>query len=187
MLLPNVYSLAAVITLCCLCWRTLSPALLSSVLLPHEPSPRPVSSPSPPTSALLPQAFSPPPVSTLMTTYLQRSFSLTSRKRGCHLVTDEILSHLSSDLSTLSIGLLHLFIQHTSASLSLNENYDTNVRLDMEDALTASHRRTPATAMMMKARTTCRRTSRHAGGRVGDGAHQRREDGAGHLARTVAL
>jgi secondary thiamine-phosphate synthase enzyme len=70
-----------------------------------------------------------------MATYLQRTFSLSPRKRGCHLITDDVLTHISSDVSQLSIGLLHLFIQHTSASLTLNENYDPTVRADMEDAL----------------------------------------------------
>ena len=70
-----------------------------------------------------------------MTQYLQRSFSLTSRKRGCHLITDELLSQIQPDLSTFTVGLVHIFIQHTSASLTLNENADSDVRHDMEAQL----------------------------------------------------
>jgi len=76
-----------------------------------------------------------PSFSSSMTTYLQRTFSLTSRSRGCHLITDEVLTHLSSDLNTFSIGLLNLFLLHTSASLTINENYDKDVPRDMEEQL----------------------------------------------------
>ena len=73
--------------------------------------------------------------SAMTTQYLQRTFSLTARKRGCHLVTDELLSHIQPDLASFSVGLAHLFIQHTSASLTINENADSDVRLDMEAQL----------------------------------------------------
>ena len=73
--------------------------------------------------------------STTMTQYLQRSITLNARKRGCHLITDELLSHIQPDISTFHIGLIHIFIQHTSASLTLNENADSDVRLDMNDQL----------------------------------------------------
>jgi secondary thiamine-phosphate synthase enzyme len=56
-------------------------------------------------------------------------FSLRGRQRGFHLITNEILQNLP-DLP--ECGLLHLFIQHTSAALSLNENADPDVRMDME-------------------------------------------------------
>lgn len=59
----------------------------------------------------------------------QREFQLAPRTRGFHLVTGEILRQLP-DLP--KFGLLHLFIQHTSAALSLNENADLDVRADME-------------------------------------------------------
>jgi secondary thiamine-phosphate synthase enzyme len=54
--------------------------------------------------------------------------------RGCHLITQLVAPHVT-DLSRISIGLLHVFIQHTSASLTLNENADPDVRVDMETAL----------------------------------------------------
>jgi len=61
----------------------------------------------------------------------QRSFRLKSRQRGFHLVTDEIVNQLP-ELHSVQTGLLHLFIRHTSASLTINENADPTVRADME-------------------------------------------------------
>ncbi len=61
----------------------------------------------------------------------QKILSLKPRARGFHLVTDEILAQLP-ELRQFRIGLAHLFIQHTSASLTLNENADPSVRADME-------------------------------------------------------
>ena len=56
---------------------------------------------------------------------------LRPRQRGFHLVTDEIESALP-ELRSLRIGLAHLFIRHTSASLTLNENASPDVREDFE-------------------------------------------------------
>lgn len=56
-------------------------------------------------------------------------FELTSKIRGFHLITSEILTHLPS---LPNQGLLHLFIKHTSAGLTINENADSDVRLDFE-------------------------------------------------------
>ncbi|WP_211829986.1 secondary thiamine-phosphate synthase enzyme YjbQ [Kistimonas asteriae] len=61
----------------------------------------------------------------------QQMIRLTPRPRGFHLITDDILSQLPF-LNEYAVGLLHLFIQHTSASLSINENADPTVREDME-------------------------------------------------------
>ncbi|KAK3074819.1 hypothetical protein LTR53_002414 [Teratosphaeriaceae sp. CCFEE 6253] len=66
--------------------------------------------------------------------WTQKQFTLASRSRGSHLITDEVVKHLP-ELKSYKVGLLHLFIQHTSCGLSLNENYDTDVRADMSDAL----------------------------------------------------
>ena len=60
----------------------------------------------------------------------QTEFKLTAKRRGFHLVTSEILQHLPQPLP--EIGLLNLFIKHTSCSLSINENWDPDVRSDME-------------------------------------------------------
>ena len=64
----------------------------------------------------------------------QKKITLPPFSRGCHLITDRIEQELKK-ISALKIGLLHIFIQHTSASLSLNENADPDVRRDMEMAL----------------------------------------------------
>lgn len=63
--------------------------------------------------------------------WLQKSIHLKPRSRGFHLITPEIENALP-ELHTLSVGLLHVFIQHTSASLSINENADPTVRVDFE-------------------------------------------------------
>lgn len=61
-------------------------------------------------------------------------FQLNSRPRGIYLVTSEILAHLPQ-LKNFEVGLLHLFIQHTSASLAINENADPSVRADVRSHL----------------------------------------------------
>ena len=58
----------------------------------------------------------------------QIEFALRARARGFHLITDEVVTHLGQLPRT---GLLNLFIQHTSAALSVNENCDPDVRSDM--------------------------------------------------------
>jgi len=68
--------------------------------------------------------------------WVQRNVALTARARGCHLVTREVLTALP-ELATLRTGLLHIFIQHTSASLTINENADSDVRRDLESSLNA--------------------------------------------------
>lgn len=65
------------------------------------------------------------------TEWIQRSFTIKARPRGFHLITREVLEHLP-ETSEIETGLLHLFIQHTSASLTINENADPDVRGDME-------------------------------------------------------
>lgn len=69
-------------------------------------------------------------------TWIQKRIQLARRGRGCHLVTHEILSALP-ELKALRVGLLQVFIQHTSASLTINENADSDVRGDLESSLNA--------------------------------------------------
>lgn len=64
-------------------------------------------------------------------TWIQKEISLNSRARGFHLVTDEIIRQVP-EIRRFEVGLAHIFIKHTSASLSLNENADPTVRVDME-------------------------------------------------------
>ena len=63
--------------------------------------------------------------------WLQREIALEPQPRGFHLVTREVLSALP-ELRELQVGLLHLLIRHTSASLALNENASPEVRRDFE-------------------------------------------------------
>jgi secondary thiamine-phosphate synthase enzyme len=63
--------------------------------------------------------------------WTQKTLHLAPKRRGFHLITDEIEQQLS-EIHPLSVGIVHLFIQHTSASLTLNENADPTVRTDME-------------------------------------------------------
>jgi secondary thiamine-phosphate synthase enzyme len=63
--------------------------------------------------------------------WVQRAIDLDARPRGFHLVTREILGALP-ELGEVEVGLLHLLIQHTSASLALNENASPDVRRDFE-------------------------------------------------------
>jgi len=63
--------------------------------------------------------------------WLQRAIRLQPRPRGFHLVTREVLEGLP-ELRELRVGMLHLLLQHTSASLTLNENASPDVRRDFE-------------------------------------------------------
>lgn len=61
--------------------------------------------------------------------WLSKHLSLKARPRGFHLITGEITDALPK-LARLRVGLLHVFIQHTSAALCINENADPSVRRD---------------------------------------------------------
>jgi secondary thiamine-phosphate synthase enzyme len=61
----------------------------------------------------------------------QKEFSLKAKPRGFHLITNEILQNVP-EVKDISAGIAHIFIKHTSASLSVNENADPTVRSDME-------------------------------------------------------
>jgi secondary thiamine-phosphate synthase enzyme len=63
--------------------------------------------------------------------WIQQSIILSPKSRGYHLITDEVTCQLEG-LRKVNVGLLHLFIQHTSASLTINENADPSVRQDLE-------------------------------------------------------
>jgi secondary thiamine-phosphate synthase enzyme len=63
--------------------------------------------------------------------WLQRTVELSARSRGFHLVTEEVRDALP-ELGGVSVGLLHLLIQHTSASLALSENASPDARRDFE-------------------------------------------------------
>ena len=61
--------------------------------------------------------------------------ALRPKARGCHLVTEELRDSLDTNLTDMEMGLAHLWIMHTSASLTVNENCDPSVRTDMESSL----------------------------------------------------
>ena len=63
--------------------------------------------------------------------WIQKEITLKPRSRGFHLVTEEILSQLP-ELRSIKIGVMNVFIKHTSASLTINENAAPEVRLDFE-------------------------------------------------------
>jgi secondary thiamine-phosphate synthase enzyme len=76
-----------------------------------------------------------------MSAWVQRRIDLDPRPRGFHLVTREVLAALP-ELAEVQVGLLHLLILHTSASLTLNENASPDVRRDFEahfDAAVPEH------------------------------------------------
>ncbi|KIM33010.1 hypothetical protein M408DRAFT_326682 [Serendipita vermifera MAFF 305830] len=65
----------------------------------------------------------------------QKTFTLGNHRKGCHLVTQEVVSAIDEGLRNTPIGILHLFIKHTSAAITVNENCDPDVRTDMDMAL----------------------------------------------------
>jgi secondary thiamine-phosphate synthase enzyme len=69
--------------------------------------------------------------------WIQRRIDLAARPRGFHVVTREVLEAIP-ELRELRVGLLHLLIQHTSASLALNENASPDVRRDFESWFNAA-------------------------------------------------
>lgn len=67
--------------------------------------------------------------------WAQKTVTIPPQNRGCHLVTSKIVREIEEDLSEFKCGLAHLFLQHTSASLTINENYDSDVQTDTETFL----------------------------------------------------
>jgi thiamine phosphate synthase YjbQ (UPF0047 family) len=104
-----------------LLWSIPVALLTPSTYIPHPSTNPPPSSPVPPSP---PGAMS----------WFQKSITLPSKSRGSYLITDTILKEVP-EIKEYKVGLLNLFIQHTSCALSLNENWDEDVRADMSDAL----------------------------------------------------
>ena len=63
--------------------------------------------------------------------WIQKEINLKGKRRGFHLITDEIISN-TPEIKNISKGLINIFLKHTSASLSINENVSPDVRRDME-------------------------------------------------------
>jgi secondary thiamine-phosphate synthase enzyme len=68
--------------------------------------------------------------------WIHRQIQLPAVRRGFHLITQQVLQALP-ELRSIQIGLLHVFIQHTSASLTINENADPDVPADLESSFNA--------------------------------------------------
>jgi secondary thiamine-phosphate synthase enzyme len=66
--------------------------------------------------------------------WIQRSVHLPAARRGFHLVTHDLIDAIP-ELGSVKVGLVNFFIQHTSASLTINENADPDVRIDFETAM----------------------------------------------------
>ncbi len=64
-------------------------------------------------------------------TWHSETLTLPAQRRGFHLITDDIIEALPQ-IKTLKVGLLHLWLKHTSAGLTINENADPSVRTDLE-------------------------------------------------------
>ena len=81
-----------------------------------------------------PPPLSPPsrPLSILSVLMLQYTLTLPPAKRGCHLITRQVVDAAKPGLSRLRVGLAHVFITHTSASLTINENACGDVRRDLD-------------------------------------------------------
>ncbi|CAA7040039.1 unnamed protein product [Microthlaspi erraticum] len=67
--------------------------------------------------------------------WAQKTVTLPPLPRGCHLITPKIVKEIGQDLRDFNCGLAHVFLQHTSASLTINENYDPDVQADTETFL----------------------------------------------------
>ena len=67
-------------------------------------------------------------------TWIQKQIALSPRSRGFHLITREVLEGIP-EIGEFRVGLLQVFIRHTSASLTINENADSDVRRDLESSL----------------------------------------------------
>lgn len=82
-----------------------------------------------------PQHCTPSSLPTRSTMWVQKTITLPSSARGSYLITSHVESALGAELRHVKVGLVNLFMQHTSSALSLNENWDEDVRADMSDAL----------------------------------------------------
>jgi secondary thiamine-phosphate synthase enzyme len=87
--------------------------------------------------------------------FIQKEIYLSPKSRGFHIITGEIAQRLP-EISRFSLGLAHIFICHTSASLTINENASPDVRKDLEshfnEMVPEMH---PTTGILLKERMTC--------------------------------
>ncbi|KAE9972020.1 hypothetical protein EG327_009654 [Venturia inaequalis] len=93
---------------------------------------RPFTSTSPTTPLSPTPSCSHTPAPTM--SWFQKTVALPPKSRGSYLITDHITKQIP-EIKNYKVGILHLFVQHTSCALSLNENWDSDVREDMSDAM----------------------------------------------------
>lgn len=67
-----------------------------------------------------------------MSVFFQKEIELQARKRGFHLITEDIETQFGEEIKQIDVGILNIFIKHTSASITINENADYTVRQDFE-------------------------------------------------------
>ncbi|KAE8057480.1 hypothetical protein FH972_014170 [Carpinus fangiana] len=113
----------------------LEPMQTSSVFFAAKPASAPVRVRSLYTSRTPSTANDPNSMAAAAPKWAQKTITLPPQRRGCHLITPKIVKEIGQDLSEFKCGLAHLFLQHTSASLTINENYDSDVRDDTETFL----------------------------------------------------
>ena len=68
--------------------------------------------------------------------WIQKQIVVGPYRRGFHLITDRVIE-ATPELREFRVGVAHVFIQHTSASLTINENADPDVRVDLESSINA--------------------------------------------------
>ncbi|KAJ8596969.1 hypothetical protein M405DRAFT_38031 [Rhizopogon salebrosus TDB-379] len=68
----------------------------------------------------------------------QTIFTLPQRSKGCHLITDEVCAQIAPGIKDVKAGMLFLFIQHTSAALTINENYDRDMDMALDNIVPES-------------------------------------------------
>ena len=66
---------------------------------------------------------------------IQKKIHLGSHKKGCYIITDNILKEISDDLSKIKCGTANLFLMHTSAAITVLESYDPSVMKDLSNSL----------------------------------------------------
>ena len=67
--------------------------------------------------------------------WVQEILTLSTKPRGCHLITTDIIAAVARHLPLIRIGILYVYCPHTSCSITINENCDPDVRSDMETSL----------------------------------------------------
>ena len=119
-------------------------------------------------------------------TWYQHEIKLPSFPRGPHPITHLVLDAVP-EVAQLRVGLLHVFLRHTSASLSINENADPDVLEDLDRVLDVRRRRISGTNTRWKGQMTCRGMSNRHCWVAGCDPYSRRPPLSRHLAGHLSL